>query len=278
MRPPRGVWRDAFATRFCSTCSSRLASPSTSCASGAMSRASSTPRSRNAASWRSATRSNSHATGTVSRWSAMPPPSSRARSSRSPTIRLQPFRLAADDLHVAIPCRGVGHGIRNRQRLQVSADRGQRRHQLVRHVGEELPPETVGLFEIADPRVQVGRHAVERVGERRHFVAARLGRRWRRRARSERLRGQLQRAQASPRRAEDEQRHPEGAGHEQPEPRGERAAGRTRGRSGRAGLRPAPGHDGDDVAVDRTRAMRERRRSNGRPPGGVSSLSALRAF
>ena len=57
---------------------------------------------------------------------------------------LELLRLFADDRQVArlrlLVEREVGHA----ERFGVAADRGQRRHQLVRDVGEELPAGAVG--------------------------------------------------------------------------------------------------------------------------------------
>ena len=51
---------------------------------------------------------------------------------------LQPFGLVADDLQIALPRRFVDRQVGHRHGLDVAADGGERRHQLVRHVGEQL--------------------------------------------------------------------------------------------------------------------------------------------
>ena len=102
---------------------------------------------------------------------------------------------------------------------------------------------------------------------------------WRRRARSERLRGELQRAQASPRRAEDEQRHPERARHEQPEPRGDqRRAVLADDRVERPFAR-RQADDGDDAAVDPdARDARPKTFERASHPAASRHRARLRAF
>ena len=92
------------------------------------------------------------------------------------------------------------------ERFGVAANRGQRRHQLVRHVGQQLAARAIGFDELRLARRQIGGHAIERVGDRRHFIAAD-----RRRARGQiafakSARRVLDGAQARLRRPEDHER------------------------------------------------------------------------
>jgi hypothetical protein len=64
------------------------------------------------------------------------------------------------------------HELRQCQRLGVAADRRERRHQLMRHVGEQLPARAIGLNQLLLPRRQIGGHAIERLGHRGHLVPA----------------------------------------------------------------------------------------------------------
>ncbi len=84
--PASGVCLIAFAARFCSACSSRSASATTDCAAASTRVVSVIRRSARSRSCLSATRLNSCWTSARSCCSVMPPPSSLARSSRSPMI------------------------------------------------------------------------------------------------------------------------------------------------------------------------------------------------
>ena len=68
--------------------------------------------------------------------------------------------------------RQLGHA----ERLDVAADRRQRRHQLVRHVGEQLAARAIGFGQRRRAAVEIGGHAVERARERADLVAAGFGR------------------------------------------------------------------------------------------------------
>ena len=64
---------------------------------------------------------------------------------------LHPQRVAADDLEeraarpaASVPCRPV------EQRLDVAADGGQRRAQLVRDVGDEVAADPIGAAQVGD--------------------------------------------------------------------------------------------------------------------------------
>ena len=157
-------------------------------------------------SWRETTRANRSATATSCMRNATPPASNLARSSRSPTIRSMRLRLLADDAEIARSRRlvegEVGHG----QRLDVAADRRERRRQLVRDVREQLPPRAVGGLELGGPPGQVVRHPVE--GERHGGDLVAAGRRRTRVAfpAAEAPRGVLEAAQPAVRRAEDQER------------------------------------------------------------------------
>ena len=87
----------------------------------------------------------------------------------------QPRRLVADDGEVARPRRLVERELRHRERLEVPAHRRHRRRQLVRHVGEQLPPHPIrGRQRFRAGREVVG-HRVERARHRRDLVAAAVG-------------------------------------------------------------------------------------------------------
>ena len=102
----------------------------------------------------------------------MPPASKRARSSRSLTSRSMRSPSSWITLTARCPSFDGGMNCGSAERLGVAANRRQRRHQLVRDVGEQLTPRAVGLDELRLPRRKIGGHAIERVGDRRHFVAA----------------------------------------------------------------------------------------------------------
>ena len=94
-------------------------------------------------SWRATTRPNSASTGTSCGRASRP----RLRARQIQQVAddaLEALRLLAHDAEVAVARVGVERQLGHRQRLEVAAHRGQRRHQLVRHVGEQLPPRAVG--------------------------------------------------------------------------------------------------------------------------------------
>ena len=128
---------------------------------------------------------------------------------------LEAQRLLGDDAEIAGAGRVVLHGRRQRQGLEVAAHRGERRHQLVRDVGEQLAARAIGIVQLLHAGVEIGGHAIEAAGERRHFVAAVLGGADRGLAGADRGRGLLEPAQAAVHRPEHEDGHHRGAGDEQ---------------------------------------------------------------
>ena len=95
-----------------------------------------TPLSFASGSWRAATRPNRFSTATSSALSESPPASSRARSSRSPTSRSSRSVSSADDVEAVRRFR-IARQLAHREHFAIGAHRGQRRHQLVRHVGQQ---------------------------------------------------------------------------------------------------------------------------------------------
>ena len=87
----------------------------------------------------------------------MPPASKRARSSRSLDQPLDALALLLDHLDGALPFLRGGHELRQRQRFGVAANRGQRRHQLVRHVGQQLAARAIGFDQLRLARGQIAR-------------------------------------------------------------------------------------------------------------------------
>jgi len=85
-----------------------------------------------------------------------------------------------DHLDGALSFLGPRHELRQGQRFRVAADRRERRHQFMRHVGEQLPARAIGLDQLLLPRRQIGGHAIERLGDSRDLIPAH-----RRRARGE---------------------------------------------------------------------------------------------
>ena len=75
---------------------------------------------------------------------------------------LHPRRVPRDDLEKLPRVLGIGRLVE--QRLDVSANRRQRRAQLVRHVGDEVAPDLIGAAQIGD------------VVQHEHGAAARPGR------------------------------------------------------------------------------------------------------
>ena len=86
--------------------------------------------------------------------------------------RLELVGFAIDDVEVAA-ARGLVHReVRHGERLRVAADGGERRHQLVRHVGEQLTPRRVRGIQRGGACFELARHVVEGVRERADLVAA----------------------------------------------------------------------------------------------------------
>ncbi len=85
---------------------------------------------------------------------------------------LDPLGFVFDDGEIALALFGIqGLGV-ERQRLEIAAHGRQRRHQLVRDVGQKQPPGAIGFLKLLCSRKQVARHLVERARQRGHFVAA----------------------------------------------------------------------------------------------------------
>ena len=84
---------------------------------------------------------------------------------------LETFGFAARGFEIARPGRRVERDIGHRQRVEVAAHRGQRRAQLVRHVGEHLPSDPIGRVQRVGAGRQLGRHPVEGAGQDRDLVA-----------------------------------------------------------------------------------------------------------
>ena len=61
---------------------------------------------------------------------------------------LDALAFLLDHLDGALPFLRRRHELRQRQRLGVAANRGQRRHQLVRHVGEQLTARAIGFDQL----------------------------------------------------------------------------------------------------------------------------------
>ena len=80
--------------------------------------------------------------------------------------------VAIGDLEIAAPRVVVGRDVGHREGLHIAADGGQRRHQLVRDIGEELPPGSVRGRERAGARLQIVGHPVEGAREIGDLVAA----------------------------------------------------------------------------------------------------------
>ena len=80
---------------------------------------------------------------------------------------LHPLRVPRDDLEEPPPLVLVGVALR--QRLDVAADRGQRRAQLVRHVGDEVAADLIRPAQLGD----VVQHEDDAVRRRRRPPAPR---------------------------------------------------------------------------------------------------------
>ena len=66
--------------------------------------------------------------------------------------------------------------LRHRERFEIAAHRRHRRRQLVRDVGQQLPPRAIRRGQRLGARREIVGHRVERRGHRRDFVAAAHGR------------------------------------------------------------------------------------------------------
>ncbi len=141
--PARGVCRSAFAARFCSACSSRSGSPDDDLRARSDVRRQLTPFCSAARPWRATTRPNRSSSGTSCtrtsrrRLRAAPDRADRRRCARRAASRRGRSRDSARE------CRDRGRRV-HRQRLEIAAHAGQRRHQLVRHVGEQQAPRAIG--------------------------------------------------------------------------------------------------------------------------------------
>ena len=129
--------------------------------------------------------------------------------------RLEALRLLGDDSQVALAGRLVANDRRHGQRLEIAADGRQRRHQLVRDVGQQLAAHQVGLVQLVEARLELGRHPVERRRQGRDLVAAALGRARRRVAGPQGRRGGFQRSQPAAGGRQDEEHDPQRAHHQQ---------------------------------------------------------------
>ena len=78
---------------------------------------------------------------------------------------LQSPGFATGGLEITGPGRLVDGDAGHRQRVEIAAHRGQRRAQLVRHVGEHLAADPVRLAQRVGAGVQLGRHPVEGAGQ-----------------------------------------------------------------------------------------------------------------
>ena len=65
-------------------------------------------------------------------------------------------RFFTHDCQVSRPRRVIERELRHRQRLDVAAYGGERSHQLVRDIGQELAPDAIGRQELFLTRRQVG--------------------------------------------------------------------------------------------------------------------------
>ena len=128
---------------------------------------------------------------------------------------LQPFRLAHRDCHLMPPLPIVETDLGHGQRLEMSQNRGERRHQLVRHVGHQLPARAIGCIERDGAPLELVGHRIERSGQLRHFIAAGFSGSHREVADAQPSRGVAQFLDARTHRADDQDRSDQGAGDEQ---------------------------------------------------------------
>ena len=160
--PPFGVWRSAFAARFCSACSSRIGSPATISAPGAMLVVSSTPFCSAARPWRASTRPNRSSSGTSCASNDSPPPSSRDKIEQIADDVLDALRLVSNDGEIPLARLGVERLRVKRERFEITAHAGQRRHQLVRDVCQQQPPGAIGGLQLLRALLEIVRHLIER--------------------------------------------------------------------------------------------------------------------
>ncbi len=152
----------------------------------------------------------------------------------------EPLRLDADDVHGLLARPGRWREVGQGQRLGVAADRGQRRAQLVGHVGQQLAPGPIGLDEGGLAGAGFIGHAVERGRHGRHLVTAAGRGAGGAIAVAEAAHGALEIAEPGVRRPEDRHRRQRGAGHQQPR----QAGGEPRRQFARDGARrPPPGDE-----------------------------------
>ena len=218
-----------------------------------------------------------------------PPPSSRARSSRSPMMRSSRRVSSATMPRYRARVVFVELHLRHRQRFEIAAHGRDRRRQLVRDVGEQLTAGAVRRGERLGAGREVVGHGVERRGDGGDFVAALRRRASRQIAGAESSRRILDGAQPSARGPEDEHGRQQRADHQRAErhqapasarsaraeSRTVREAGRRRRRTacsltmmgaGRTGRKPAPRPRPPAGAESPARPQRSNggRRSDGR--------------
>ena len=144
-----------------------------------------------------------------------------------PDDRFELVRLLVRDVEVAAARPLVELQLRHAQRFDVAADRGQRRHQLVRHVREQLAAHPIRFGQRRRAGLQVRGHGVERRRQRADFVAAGLVGAHVGASFAERAGRVLQVAQAAMGRPEDHQRHERRADAEQTRFPSRSASGRS---------------------------------------------------
>ena len=74
---------------------------------------------------------------------------------------LDALRLVANDRKIALAGFGIERLRVKRQRFEIAAHAGQRRHQLVRHVGEQQAPRAIGRLQLRRALLQIVRHLIE---------------------------------------------------------------------------------------------------------------------
>ena len=144
-----------------------------------------------------------------------PPPSSRARSSKSPMMRFQAQRLFGDDANVAFARGLVADDARHGEGFEVPANGGERRHQLVRDVGQQLAPHAIGPLQLAEPASSSAAIRLNADDKRGDLVAAAFRRASRGVAGAQRRGGPFERAEAPPGGRQHEEHHAERADDEQ---------------------------------------------------------------
>ena len=125
--------------------------------------------------------------------------------------------FAIDDVEVAAARRFVHREPRHGERLGVAADGGERRHQLVRHVGEQLTARRVRGIQRGGACFELAGHVVEGVREGTDLVAAAVVGAHVGAPFADSARGFFERLQALARRAEDQERDHHRAGGQQAE-------------------------------------------------------------